>query len=67
MEQPPMTVDFVYSRPVDLGGAEYELSFNASNIFGDDFEAYQQGGGVTVDVDTYSLGPAISFGISREF
>ncbi len=67
IEQPPMTVDFVYSRPVDLGGAEYELSFNASNIFGDDFEAYQQGGGVTVDVDTYSLGPAISFGISREF
>ena len=67
IEQPPMTVDFVYSRPVDLGGAEYELSFNASNIFGDDFEAYQQGGGVTVDVDTYSLGPSISFGISREF
>lgn len=67
LEEPPMTLDFVYNRPFEIYGSEYEFSFNASNLLGDDYEAYQQGGGVTVYVDTYDIGQSFSFGIKREF
>lgn len=67
VEQPPMTLDLVYNRPVMFFGSEYEFSFNANNLLGDDYEAFQEGGGVTVDVDTYEIGQSFSFGIKKSF
>ena len=67
VEEPPITFDLVYNRPFEIAGTSFEFSFNAENLFGDGYEAYQQGGGVTVPVDTYDLGPSISFGLKKEF
>lgn len=67
LEQPPMTVDLVYNKRFNLGGHDYEFSLNIENIFGDDYEAYQERGGDRVNVDTYDIGQSISFGLKKEF
>ncbi len=67
LEQPPMTVDLVYNKRFVLGGHDYEFSFNIENIFGDDYEAYQERGGDRIDVDTYDIGQSISFSLKKEF
>ncbi len=67
LEQPPVSVDLVYNLPFTFRGGEYEFSFNAENLLGDGYEAFQEGGGITVDVDSYDIGPSVSLGIKRSF
>ena len=67
IEQPPITVDFVYNAPFELYGGEYEFSFKVENLFGDDYEATQSASGGSAIVDTYGIGQSISFGLSRSF
>lgn len=67
IEEPPMTLDFVYNREFELAGGQYRFSFNVENILGDEYEAYQERGGDRVDVDVYETGTEVSFGISRSF
>ena len=67
LEQPPLTVDFVYNREFTLAGGEYKFSFNVENIFGDEYEAYQERGGDRVDVDVYEIGTSFSMGLTRKF
>lgn len=67
IEEPPITVDFVWNRAFELRGGEYEFSFKLKNIFGDGYEAYQERGGDRVDVDVYDIGTSISLGLKRRF
>ena len=67
VEEPPMMVNFVYNKRFEIRGGQYEFSFKADNLLGDGYEAYQQGGGVTVPVDTYDIGTSFSFGLKRTF
>ena len=67
LEEPPVSVDFVYSREFDLWEGAYEFGFRVQNIFGDEYEAFQSSGSERVDVDVYDVGTSISFSLKRSF
>ena len=67
LERPPLSVDFVYNKEFVAWGGGYEVSLNIENIFGDDYEAFQEVGSDRVDVDVYDLGTVISVGLKRSF
>lgn len=67
IEEPPLSVDFVYNREFEAWGGDYEFSLNIENIFGDDYEAFQEVGSDRVDVDVYDLGRVISVSLKRSF
>ena len=43
------------------------IAMRATNLLGDEYEAYQARGGDRVDVDVYDIGTSISFGLKRRF
>ncbi|MEL7231335.1 MAG: TonB-dependent receptor [Pseudomonadota bacterium] len=67
IEEPPLSVDFVYNKEFEAWGGAYEFSLNIENILGDDYEAYQEVGSDRVDVDVYDLGTVFSIGLTRNF
>ncbi|HBT35920.1 MULTISPECIES: TonB-dependent receptor domain-containing protein [unclassified Hyphomonas] len=67
LEQPPMTVDFVWNKRFQSGSGQYEFSLNIENILQEDYEAFQERGGDRVDVDTYEQGTIFSIGLKRMF
>ena len=66
-EQVPSSLDFVYSRTVELANADWDFGFSIRNILSDDYEATQSGGGVDVIVDSYDRGTSFSFSVSRSW
>ncbi|MGH1420329.1 MAG: TonB-dependent receptor domain-containing protein [Hyphomonas sp.] len=67
LEQPPITVDFVWNKSIDLDSGEVELSLNIENLLGEGYEAYQERNLDKVLVDTYDKGTVVSFGLKRKF
>jgi outer membrane receptor protein involved in Fe transport len=67
LEQPPMTVDFVWNKGFNMGGGDYEFSLNIQNLFGESYEAYQELGPDKVYVDTYKQDTVFSIGLKRRF
>lgn len=67
IEAPPVTLDYTYIRPIEIGGRDLELSFAVSNILGEDQETFQAVGGNRADIDTYGLGRTLSVGIKHKF
>ena len=68
LEEPPTTLDFVLNKGFESNsGGEYEFSLKIQNIFGDEYEAYQERGSDRVEVDTYDLGTVFSVGLKRIF
>lgn len=68
VEEPPVTVDFVWSRGFEKWGGQWEIDFAVRNILGDDYSATQSFADGTVALfDTYGLGREITAGIKRKF
>ncbi|NBC20678.1 MAG: outer membrane beta-barrel protein [Alphaproteobacteria bacterium] len=67
LERPPVSVDVVYKKQFDFYEGEYEFGLKVQNIFGDGYEAVQESGGASIDVDTYDLGPSASVSLKRRF
>jgi outer membrane receptor protein involved in Fe transport len=67
IEEVPMRLDFVYSREFDLLGSEMEFGFKAQNILNDDYVAFQELGGSSIDVDQYELGTDFSVSLTSRF
>ncbi|MFC7290349.1 TonB-dependent receptor domain-containing protein [Hirschia litorea] len=67
IEQPPMSVDFVYNRDFDLLGGDYSFGFKLKNILGEEYDWYQQAGDQVAIVNNYELGRTISFSLKRSF
>ena len=65
VESLPSSLDFVYSRTLELGNADWDVGFSVRNILGDDYEATQSADGVELAVDTYDVGTSLSVSISR--
>ncbi|MES2754176.1 MAG: TonB-dependent receptor [Pseudomonadota bacterium] len=63
IEKPPITLDFVTAKAIDIGGKQIELSFKASNIIGEEFRRTQ--GGLTYE--NYPLGRSFSLGAKTRF
>ncbi|MEM7767117.1 MAG: TonB-dependent receptor [Pseudomonadota bacterium] len=67
LEEPPVSVDFVYNREFTLYGGEYSFGFKLQNIFGDEYSAFQEAGPDRLDVDTYDIGTSASVSLKRTF
>ncbi|MBR9825925.1 MAG: TonB-dependent receptor [Alphaproteobacteria bacterium] len=67
VEQVPSSLDFVYSRTVEIADNDWDFGFSVRNILGDDYEATQTAGDVTLPVDTYEVGTTFSLSVSRSF
>ncbi|MDX2143255.1 MAG: TonB-dependent receptor [Rhodospirillaceae bacterium] len=67
IEQPPLSLDFTYSRSFDIWGGEYELGFKAENLLGDNYSATQRLGQNRVNVDRYDLGRSFSLSLKAKY
>ena len=67
IEQVPSSLDFVYSRTIEVADADWDLGFSVRNILGDDYEATALATTAEVElpVDTYDVGTSFGFSISR--
>ncbi len=66
-ERVPISLDMTYSKQFNLYGGDYEFTFAARNLIGDDYEAFQRGTDTAVLVDSFSRGQTFSLGIKRIF
>jgi len=67
LEEPPITLDFVYSRDFMAWGGDYTVGFQVDNILDDDYEASQSDGETSIVVDQYDLGRTFSVSLKRRF
>ncbi len=67
IEEVPSSLDFVYSRTVEIADADWDFGFSVRNILGDGYEATQSDGDTTLPVDTYDVGTTFSISIGREW
>ena len=67
IEEPPLTVDFVYKKGFVLAGGDYSFSFRVQNLLNSEYRAYQEADGAEVDVDVYDPGTSFSVSLSRAF
>ncbi|MEO0983605.1 MAG: TonB-dependent receptor [Pseudomonadota bacterium] len=67
VEDIPLSVDVTYSKEFNFLGGDYEFSFRAANLFGDDYSAFQSGTENTIFVDTYDRGQSFTLGLKRSF
>lgn len=67
IEQPPVNVDFVWSRDLDTFGGNWNLGFSIRNILGDDYQADQTFVDGVSTFDSYNLGRRFSANLRHSF
>ncbi len=68
VEQPPVSLDFVYSQDVEIAGGIYGLGLKVQNILGEDFNTFREDNAGTVNPFLeYDQGTEFSVSLSREF
>lgn len=68
IEEPPVTVDFVWSRRFENIGGMWQVGLEVRNILGDDYKATQTfSDGSVTQYDVYPLGRKISASLKKEF
>ncbi|MEO1014888.1 MAG: TonB-dependent receptor [Pseudomonadota bacterium] len=67
IENPPIFVDFVYNRVLDIANADYELEFAIRNILGDDYDTQQVTDVDSIVFDQYDIGRIFSISLKRSF
>ena len=66
-EEPGFRLDLVARQAVPLFGVMTELSFEARNLLGENYEEYQPIEGGRIETNSYDLGRSFSFGLSVTF
>jgi len=70
VERPPVLLDFVWSRDIDLLGSDdnaYNIEFKVGNILGDDFDARQETTADSIVYDEYVIGRTFAMTLKRRF
>jgi outer membrane receptor protein involved in Fe transport len=67
IQDPGTTVDLVLRRGFAAWGQDLSVSFAARNLFGEDYEEFQELGGGRVDINRYDLGTSFSLSITANF
>ena len=67
VQDPGTTVDLVLRRGFAAWGQDLSVSFAARNLFGEDYEEFQELGGGRVDINRYDLGTSFSLSITANF
>jgi outer membrane receptor protein involved in Fe transport len=67
IQEPGVTLDFVYRREFDANGRPVTFSFKANNLTNEDYLEHQEFGGGEIIINNYDLGVEYSFGLSTRF
>jgi TonB-dependent receptor len=67
IQYPGTLVDLVARQGVSWFGQDLTLAFEARNLFGEDYEEFQELGGGRVDVNRYELGTSFSVSVTAKF
>lgn len=68
IEEPPVTLDFVWSRRFRNFGGEWQIGLEVRNILGDDYKATQTfSDGSVSQYDVYPVGRKLTASLKREF
>ncbi len=67
VEDPGLSVDFVYRQEFDVFSRPVELKLEARNIFGRDHFEYQSNGTNRIEINTYEVGQSFALSLSTEF
>ncbi len=67
IEQPPMSLDFVYNRDFVWLDGDYSLGLKFNNLLGAEYDWYQEANGQEVIVNNYDLGRSFSISLKRTF
>jgi len=68
IEEPPLTLDLVHNRTIDVPTAgEFDIRFAVRNILGEGYEAYQEGFDRDFDYETYEQGTTFSISLKKSF
>jgi TonB-dependent receptor len=67
VERPGLRVDFVARQEVSILGTPVEFKFEARNLFGRDYEEFQQSGDNRLDINSYTVGTSFSLGATIHF
>lgn len=66
-QDPGLIVDLVIRQGFMFYGQDMTFGFEARNIFGEDFEEFQELGGGRVDINRYELGSSLSVSLTTKF
>jgi outer membrane receptor protein involved in Fe transport len=67
VQEPGVFIDLVLRARFSLFGQDITGAFEARNLFGEDFEEYQELGGGRVDINRYELGRNFSLSVTTNF
>jgi len=67
IERPGLRLDFVLRQEVPIFGVRTEFKFEARNLFGQDYEEFQQAGDNRIDINSYTVGTSFSLGATIHF
>lgn len=67
IQYPGTLVDLVVRQGVTWFGQDLTFAFEARNLFGEDYEEFQELGGGRVDVNRYKLGTSLSASVTAKF
>lgn len=68
METPPVLVDLVAAQTFTVAGRDYDVSFKAENLLGEEYRRFQTfADGSEGVVEGYKLGTTVSLGLSTRF
>jgi len=63
IEKPPVTLNLIYGREIEIGGSIIALSFKAKNLLGESAERTQGG----LIAESYDVGRSFSLGLKYKF
>lgn len=68
IEEPPVSLDFVFARDIDVANQTFSVGAKVQNILGDDFNAFREDSeGRTLPYLEYDRGQVFSLSLSTEF
>jgi TonB-dependent receptor len=67
IEEPGLRVDFVAREEVNFLGVPAEIKFEARNIFGQDYQEFQEFEDNRISINSYDVGRTFSLGIGFKF
>jgi outer membrane receptor protein involved in Fe transport len=67
IERPGLRVDFVLRQEAPIFGSRAEFKLEIRNIFGQDYEEFQEFEGNRIDINSYPVGTSFSLGVKIRF
>lgn len=67
IERPGLRVDFVARQEATILNTRIEFKFEARNLFGEDYQEFQQAGDNRIDINSYRMGQRFSLGATIHF